>query len=69
MKTYIKFIVKTYIISLINISLIMLSLVFILNLLSELDFFKKIDVDTYFPILLSLINSPSLIFEMFPMYS
>ena len=66
MKTYIKFIVKTYIISLINISLIMLSLVFILNLLSELDFFKNINVHDYFPLFLSIINSPALIFEMFP---
>ena len=66
MKTYIKFIVKTYIISLINISLIMLSLVFILNLLSELDFFKNINVNDYFPLFLSIINSPALIFEMFP---
>ncbi len=66
MKTYIKFLVKTYFISLINISLIMLSLVFILNLLSELDFFKNLDVNNYFPLFLSVINSPSLIFEMFP---
>ena len=66
MKTYIKFIVKTYIISLINTSLIMLSLVFILNLLSELDFFKNINVNNYFPLFLSIINSPALIFEMFP---
>ena len=66
MKTYIKFIVKTYIISLINTSLIMLSLVFILNLLSELDFFKNINVNDYFPLFLSIINSPALIFEMFP---
>ena len=66
MKTYIKFIIKTYIISLINVSLIMLSLVFILNLLSELDFFKNINVNNYFPLFLSIINSPALIFEMFP---
>ena len=65
MKT-IKFIIKTYIISLINVSLIMLSLVFILNLLSELDFFKNINVNNYFPLFLSIINSPALIFEMFP---
>ncbi len=66
MKTYIKFLIKIYFSSLFYVTLVMLSLVFILNLLSELDFFRKIDVDTYFPIFLSLINSPSLIFEMFP---
>ena len=66
MKTYIKFLIKIYFTSLMYVTLIMLSLVFILNLLSELDFFRKIEVETYFPIFLSIINSPSLIFEMFP---
>ena len=44
----------------------MFSLIFILNLLSELDFFKDINVNSYFPIYLSLLNSPTFIFEMFP---
>ena len=44
----------------------MLSLVFILNLLSELEFFKDIEVGVNFTLLLSLLNSPSMIFEMFP---
>ena len=44
----------------------MFSLVLILNLLSELDFFKNINVNTYFPLYLSLLNSVSLIFEMLP---
>ncbi len=66
MKTYIKFFIKLYFSSLLYVSLLMLSLVFILNLLSELDFFRNINVNTYFPIFLSIINSPALIFEMFP---
>jgi lipopolysaccharide export system permease protein len=44
----------------------MLSLVFILNMLSELEFFKEIDVGINFTLLLALLNSPSMIFEMFP---
>jgi len=44
----------------------MFSLVFVLNVLSELEFFKDIDVDTNFTLLLSILNSPSMIFEMFP---
>ena len=66
MKTYIKFLAKIFISSFLNIFLISFSLIFILNLLTELDFFKDIDVSTYFPIYLSLLNTPSLIFEMFP---
>tara|TARA_B100000242_G_scaffold86424_1_gene57802 strand:+ start:684 stop:1691 length:1008 start_codon:yes stop_codon:yes gene_type:complete len=44
----------------------MLSLVVILNILSELEFFRNTDVNFLFPIYLSLLNSPALIFEMFP---
>ena len=66
MKTYIKFLSKSFLNSFFYVSLIMFSLIFILNLLSELDFFKDINVNNYFPIYLSLLNSPTLIFEMFP---
>ena len=66
MKTYIKFIISIFLKSFLNIFLVMFSLVFILNLLTELDFFKQIDVDIYFPIYLALLNAPSLIFEMLP---
>ena len=44
----------------------MFSLVIILNLLTELDFFKNINVNTYFPLYLSFLNSVSHIFEMLP---
>tara|TARA_B100001057_G_scaffold326389_1_gene326600 strand:- start:45 stop:1052 length:1008 start_codon:yes stop_codon:yes gene_type:complete len=44
----------------------MFSLIFILNLLTELEFFKEIEVTSGFTILLSLLNSPSMIFEMLP---
>ena len=63
MRTYIKFLSKIYVNSFFYVSLIMFSLIFILNLLNELDFFKEIDVDSYFPIYLSLLNSPTFIFE------
>ena len=66
MKTYVKFLSKIYLNSFFYVSLIMFSLIFILNLLSELDFFKDINVNSYFPIYLSLLNSPTFIFEMFP---
>ena len=66
MRTYIKFLSLIFINSFFYVSAIMLSLIFILNLLNELDFFKDINVDSIFPIYLSLLNSPTLIFEMFP---
>ena len=66
MKTYIKFLSKIYLNSFFYVLIIMFSLIFILNLLSELDFFKNENVSNLFPVYLSLLNSPTLIFEMFP---
>ena len=48
MKVYIKFITSIYFKSLLFVFLIMLSLVFILNLLSELEFFKDIEISVAF---------------------
>ena len=66
MKTYIKFLCNIFLKSFFYVLLVMLSLVFILNLLSELEFFKDIEIGINFTLLLSLLNSPSMIFEMFP---
>jgi len=66
MRVYIKFISSVYFKSLIFVFLIMTSLVFILNILSELEFFKNEDVSISFTLFLSLLNSPIQIFEIFP---
>ena len=66
MKIYIQFIVKNFIQSLLFVSSIIFCLIFILNLLTEFEFFREINIKYYFPIYLSLLNSPSLMFEMFP---
>ena len=66
MNTYIKFLITIFLKSFFNIFLIMMSLVFILNILKEIEFFSDKDVNTIYPIYLSLMSSPSIIFEMFP---
>ncbi len=66
MKTYIKFLTIIFYKSLLFVSTIMFSLVFILNLLSELEFFKDLNVNNFFLIFLSFLNSPDMIFQMFP---
>ena len=66
MKIYIKFLVFSFLKSLIFVSSIIYVLIFILNILTEFEFFREINVKYYLPIYLSLINSPSLLFEMFP---
>ena len=66
MKVYIKFITTIFLKSLFFVFCIMMCLVFILNLLSELEFFKNENVGINFTLFLSFLNSPTLIFEMFP---
>ena len=66
MKVYIKFISTIFFKSLFFVFLVMASLIFILNLLTELEFFKDENVTIGFTLFLSLLNSPALIFEMFP---
>ena len=66
MKTYIKFIIKSFFRGFIFVLMIMTCLIFILNILSEIDFFKNTKVGNLFPLYLSFLNTPSMIFEIFP---
>ena len=52
--------------SFLNVFMIMISLVFILNILKEIEFFSTKEANSFYPIYLSIMNSPSIIFEMFP---
>ena len=66
MKTYIKFITFLFIKSFFFIFFITFFLIIILNILSELDFFKNQLISTNFIISLALLNSPSYVFDIFP---
>ena len=66
MQTYIKFLISIFLKSFLYVSLIVFCLVFILNLLTEIEFFREIDIASYMPIYISLLNSPTLLFEIFP---
>ena len=66
MKVYVQFLIINYYKSFIYVLSIILSLVFILNILSELEFFKDVNVDISLTLFLAILNSPAMIFEMFP---
>ncbi len=66
MKTYTKFLIIEFLKSFLNIFLVMLSLVFILNILKEIEFFNNVNVSSFFPLYVSTLSTPSIIFEMFP---
>ena len=65
-KKYQKYLITTYFYHFIIISLVFLSLSFILNFFEELKFFDDYEVDAYYPIMLALLNTPSILFELFP---
>ena len=66
MKTYTRFLVTGFMKSSLNVFFVMISLVFILNILKEIEFLSNKDVNSFYPIYLSIMSSPSIVFEMFP---
>ena len=66
MKVYTVYFINIFIRSLLYVTGVAISLVLILNLLAELNFFQNIKVGQYFTILLAFLNSPIFIFDMFP---
>ena len=63
MKVYIKYFTIIFLKSVFFVFFVMGSLVFILNLLSELEFFKEENVEISFTLFLALLNSPALILK------
>ncbi|WP_435162516.1 LptF/LptG family permease [Candidatus Pelagibacter bacterium nBUS_25] len=66
MKTYTKFLINGFIKSFLNVFFIMASLVFILNILKEIEYLSDKEISSLYPIYLSMMSSPSIIFEMLP---
>ena len=66
-KIYVKHLYQVYTVRLLNVTLVFSSLIFIMNILEELRFFSDIDdVGIGYPILLTILNLPSILFEIFP---
>jgi lipopolysaccharide export system permease protein len=65
-KTFEKYLIKLFLKKMLNISLIFLSLVFILSIFEEITFFQNSEVNFFFPFFLTLLNAPSTLFEIFP---
>ena len=65
-KTYKKYITKEYSEIVFKVSFIFYSLIFILTTFEELSFFKNLEINTLFPLFLTFLNSPSILFDIFP---
>ncbi len=66
MKIYKKYIINNFIKLLLVTSSIFFILVLLLNLFEELNFFKDINESLYYPLLLNILNSPSILINIFP---
>ena len=66
LKTYQTYIIKNYLTILLKISLIFLSLTMILNVFEEINFFKDSEVSIAIILTLTIINAPSILYEIFP---
>ena len=65
-KLYQKYIVNNFIIKFFKISLVFLCLVYLMGILEEINFFKDIEANFFIPYLLTLLNLPITLFEIFP---
>ena len=66
MKTYIKFLINLFNISLLKIFITFFIIILITNILEQVEFFKNIDLSFYYLLFLSLLNTPSVLFEILP---
>ena len=66
LKIYNRYIIKKFLNKFINISLIFLSLIFILNIFEEISFFGDSNINFFLPFILTFSSSPSVLFEIFP---
>ncbi len=65
-KVYQNYITKQFLSTFFKTVFIFVTLAFVLNIFEEINFFKDLDVSIGLPIFLTLLNIPSIIFEIFP---
>ncbi len=65
-KTYQSYIIKSFSKTFLYVFFIFLFLTVILNIFEEVSFFKNTDVSLLFPLYMTFLNTPSVIYETFP---
>ena len=68
LKRYQIYISTVFLKNLLNISLIFLCLAFIINFFEEIKYFENYNVGIHYPLILTLLNSPSILFELFHLF-
>ena len=65
-KTYQQYLIKSLLKNIFLISFIFLILSFVLNIIEEIRFFKNLDLGISYSFLLTFLNVPSIVYEIFP---
>jgi len=65
-KTFEFYLIMLFFKKILNIFLVFFALIFILGLFEEISFFKDLEVGIFLPIILSSLNVPATLFEIFP---
>ena len=65
-KTHEKYLIKLFSYKFTIIFLVFYSLIFILSIFDEISYFKNVNSSSYYPFLMTFLNVPSTIFEIFP---
>ena len=66
LKIYQKYIINNFLITVIKTTFVFFSLVIVMGVFEELSFFSKLNVNFYLPLILVLMNSLSILYEIFP---
>ena len=66
MKIYIKFLISLFNTSFFKVFSIFFIVILLTNILEQIDFFKNIDINFFYLVFLSFLNSPSILFEILP---
>ena len=66
MKTYIRFLINLFNLSILKVFTIFFIIILITNILEQVEFFKNVNVNFIYVIFLSFLNTPSIVFEILP---
>ncbi|MDC0456153.1 LptF/LptG family permease [Candidatus Pelagibacter sp.] len=66
MKTYEKFLINLFNVSFLKVFFIFFIVILITNILEQIEFFKSADLNFFYLVFLSFLNSPSILFEILP---
>ena len=66
LKTFEKYLIKLFLKKLLIISGVFFSLIVVTSIFDEISFFKNSELGFFFPIFITLLNTPSILFQIFP---